>query len=36
MVRAYVERDQQTIDVKAEVMLERFIEQVVTPKKLKG
>lgn len=35
-LRAYVERDQQTIDVKAEVMLEHFIEQVITPKKLKG
>ena len=35
-LRAYVERDQQTIDVKAEVMLEHFIGQVVTPKKLKG
>lgn len=35
-LRAYVERDQQTIDAKAEIMLEHFIDQVVTPKKLKG
>jgi type I site-specific restriction-modification system R (restriction) subunit len=33
-LRAYVERDQQTIDAKAEIMLEHFIDQVVTPKKL--
>ena len=35
-LRAYVERSQQTIDTKAEVMLEHFIPQVVTAKKLKG
>ena len=35
-LRAYVERDQQTINTKAEVMLEHFISQVVNPKKLKG
>jgi len=35
-LRAYVERSQQTINTKAEIMLEHFIEQVVTPKKLRG
>ena len=35
-LRAYVERSQQTIDTKAEIMLDHFIPQVVTAKKLKG
>ena len=35
-LRAYVERSQQTIDIKAEIMLEHFTQQVVAPKKLKG
>lgn len=35
-LRAYVERSQQTIDIKAEIMLEHFISQVVNAKKLKG
>ena len=35
-LRAYVERSQQTIDTKAEIMLEHFIFQVVNAKKLKG
>lgn len=35
-LRAYVERSQQTINTKAEIMLDHFIEQVVTPKKLRG
>ncbi|WP_348679392.1 type I restriction endonuclease subunit R [Alcanivorax profundi] len=35
-LRAYVERSQQTIDTKAEIMLEHFIPQVVNTKKLKG
>lgn len=35
-LRAYVERSQQTIDTKAEIMLEHFIPQVVNAKKLKG
>ncbi len=35
-LRAYVERSQQTINIKAEIMLDHFIEQVVTPKKLRG
>ncbi|MEY9560534.1 type I restriction endonuclease subunit R [Sinorhizobium fredii] len=35
-LRAYVERSQQTIDVKAEIMLEHFIPQVVNAKKLRG
>ncbi|MTI13158.1 type I restriction endonuclease subunit R [Sansalvadorimonas verongulae] len=35
-LRAYVERHQQTINLKAEVILDHFIPQVVTPKKLKG
>ncbi len=35
-LRAYVERSQQTIDIKAEIMLEHFIPQVVNAKKLKG
>lgn len=35
-LRAYVERSQQTIDTKAEIMLEHFILQVVNAKKLNG
>lgn len=35
-LRAYVERSQQTIDTKAEIMLEHFIPHVVNSKKLKG
>ena len=35
-LRAYVERSQQTINTKAEIMLDHFIGQVVTPKKLRG
>jgi len=35
-LRAYVERSQQTIDTKAEIMLEHFIPHVVNAKKLKG
>ncbi|MEQ1560029.1 MAG: type I restriction endonuclease subunit R [Methyloglobulus sp.] len=35
-LRAYVERSQQTIDTKAEVMLEHFIPHIVNAKKLKG
>lgn len=35
-LRAYVETSQQTINTKAEVMLEHFIPQVVNAKKLKG
>lgn len=35
-LRAYVERSQQTIDTKAEVMLEHFIPMVVNAKKLRG
>ncbi|WP_226100512.1 type I restriction endonuclease subunit R [Dickeya oryzae] len=35
-LRAYVEGSQETIDVKAEVMLEHFIPHVVNTKKLKG
>lgn len=35
-LRAYVERSQHTINTKAEIMLEHFIQQVVTPKKLRG
>ncbi|SIO30837.1 type I restriction endonuclease subunit R [Halodesulfovibrio marinisediminis] len=35
-LRAYVERSQQTIDTKAEIMLEHFIPKVVNAKKLKG
>lgn len=35
-LRAYVERSQQTIDTKAEIMLDHFIPQVVNAKKLKG
>lgn len=35
-LRAYVERSQQTIDTKAEIMLDHFVNQVVNTKKLKG
>lgn len=35
-LRAYVESSQQTINTKAEIMLEHFIPQVVNAKKLKG
>ena len=35
-LRAYVERSQQTIDVKTEIILDHFIPQVVNAKKLKG
>lgn len=35
-LRSYVERSQQTINIKAEIMLEHFIPQVVNAKKLRG
>jgi type I restriction enzyme R subunit len=35
-LRAYVERSQQTINTKAEIMLDHFIPQVVNTKKLRG
>ena len=35
-LKAYVEREQQTINTKAEIMLEHFIEKVVNTKKLKN
>lgn len=35
-LRAYVERDKQTIATKAEIMLEHFISNIVNKKKLKG
>lgn len=35
-LRAYVEQHQQTIDIKAEIILEHFIPQVVNQKKLRG
>lgn len=35
-LRGYVERSQQTIDTKAEIMLEHFIPHVVNAKKLRG
>ncbi|WP_044406091.1 type I restriction endonuclease subunit R [Thiomicrospira microaerophila] len=35
-LRAYVERSQQTIDTKAEIMLDHFVNHVVNTKKLKG
>ena len=35
-LRAYVERSQQTINIKAEIILEHFIPQVVNAKKLRG
>lgn len=35
-LRAYVERSERTIEIKAEIMLEHFIPHVVNAKKLKG
>ncbi len=35
-LRAYVERDEQTIQVKADIMLNHFVKKVVNTKKLKG
>lgn len=35
-LRAYVERSQQTIDIKAEIMLDHFIPKVVNGKRLRG
>ncbi len=35
-LKAFVERSKQTIDTKAEIMLDHFISQVVNTKKLKG
>jgi hypothetical protein len=35
-LKAYVERSQQTIDTKAEIMLDHFIQQIFNRKKLKG
>ncbi|BBO91031.1 type I restriction endonuclease subunit R [Desulfosarcina ovata] len=35
-LRTYVERHQQTIDIKAEIILDHFIPQVVSSRKLKG
>ncbi|HBS26438.1 MAG TPA: DEAD/DEAH box helicase [Gammaproteobacteria bacterium] len=35
-LRAYVERSQQTINTKADIMLEHFISRVVNAKKLRG
>ncbi|MBM7070660.1 type I restriction endonuclease subunit R [Shewanella sp. 202IG2-18] len=35
-LRAYVEREQQTINIKAEIMLDHFIPQVINAKKLRG
>jgi len=35
-LRAYVERSQQTINTKAEIMVDHFISQVVNTKKLRG
>ena len=35
-LRAYVESSQQTIDIKAEIMLEHFVPHVVNTQKLKG
>jgi len=35
-LRAYVERNEQTIGTKAEIMLEHFITKIVNTKKLKG
>lgn len=35
-LRAYVERSQQTINTKAEIMVDDFIDNVVNPKKLRG
>ena len=36
ILRAYVEASQQSIDAKASIMLEHFIDNVVNKKKLKG
>jgi type I restriction enzyme R subunit len=35
-LRAYVERDKQTIATKAEIMLDHFLSKLVNTKKLKG
>lgn len=35
-LRAYVEKHQQTINTKAQIMLDHFMQAVVQPKKLKG
>jgi len=35
-LKAYVERHQQTVEVKAEIMLEHFVSKIVNQKKLKG
>tara|TARA_R110002051_G_scaffold325666_1_gene430001 strand:- start:209 stop:3241 length:3033 start_codon:yes stop_codon:yes gene_type:complete len=35
-LRAYVERSQQTINTKAEIMVENFVDNVVNAKKLRG
>lgn len=35
-LRAYVESSQQTIDIKAEIMMDHFIPKIVNTKKLKG
>lgn len=35
-LKAYVERHQQTVEVKAEIMLEHFVGKIVNQKKLKG
>lgn len=35
-LRAFVERHQQTVNTKAEIVLDHFISKVVNPKKLKG
>jgi type I restriction enzyme R subunit len=35
-LRAYVEKSQHTIDVKAEIMIDHFVPQVVNAKKLRG
>ena len=35
-LRAYVERSQQTINTKAEIMVEHFVDNVVNTKKLRG
>ena len=35
-LRSYVEKNQQTINTKAEIILDHFLRSVVSPKKLKG
>lgn len=35
-LRAYVERSQQTINIKAEIMVDNFVDNVVNAKKLRG